>query len=99
MHSFQAVIPKAAHSRVGNLCDLKNKQTDDQIMCCVVQGSNPAMVMYDLSENITLHCLNNRYGVIRQHVVHLGFQIARSMLAIGTFQVGNLKESLNGRYS
>jgi hypothetical protein len=48
MHSFQAVIPKAAHSRVGNLCDLKkqtnNKQTNDQIMCCVVQGSNPAMV-------------------------------------------------------
>ena len=59
MHSFQAVILKVAHSRVGNLCGLKNKQTINKtIRKCVVQGSNLAMVC--MIYRNPQHCLNSK---------------------------------------
>ena len=41
----------------------------------------------------TQHIIH-RYGVIRQHVVHLGFQNARSMLATGIYYLSALKKPM-----
>jgi len=46
--------------------------------------SSPFLVFRNVfTSSLHDHKLFNRYSVIRQHVVHLGFQITRSMLVSG----------------